>query len=219
MHKQRRKNNKRAAEQAQKKKGECMTSPIPNLENMNIKQLQEELQKQHPEHKKLSDDDFKKLLATLSASGLSPKKALKIDDETVEAFYTHAYNLYNQGKYLEASYIFRFLMLLDMSSPKYILGTAACLHRMKNYSEAAYLYFICGAVDMRNPMPHYHATDCYLNLNQPQMALVSIQLCLNAAQDQPQYAIIKERAELLKASLHKQLTQELMKSKSEEKAK
>ncbi len=154
------------------------------------------------------------LLTEAMNKGVMPKHALHLGDEAMEAIYGQGYNLYNQGRYKEASYIFRLLMLLDYMTPKYALGLAASLHRLKDYNTAANVYLLCGTLDTSNPLPHYHAADCYLQLQLPVMAVFSLDLAISAAGDQPQYAIIKERAMLMRDTLDKQLKAE---QKGEEK--
>lgn len=141
--------------------------------------------------------------------GVMPKHALQLGDDTMEAIYSQAYTLYNQGRYKEASYIFRMLMLLDYATPKYPMGFAACLHRQKDYKSAANVYLLCGTLDSTNPLPHYHAADCYIQLNFPMMALFSLRLTIKTAGAQPQYAIIKERATLMEKALKKQVKEEI----------
>lgn len=136
--------------------------------------------------------------------GALPKQALHLSDEAMEAIYGQGYNLYNQGRYKEASYVFRLLMLLDYMTPKYALGLAASLHRLKEYTSAANVYLLCGTLDTKNPLPHYHAADCYMQLNMPVMAIFSLDLAITAAGSQTQYSIIKERALLMKDTLEKQ---------------
>ena len=145
------------------------------------------------------------LLSEAANKGVMPKHALQLGDDTMEAIYSQAYNLYNQGRYKESSYIFRLLMLLDYMTPKYILGLAACLHRMKDYKNAANIYLLCGTLDTTNPLPHYHAADCYIQLDMPVLAIFSLGLAINASGDQPQYAVVKERATLMKEALDKQV--------------
>jgi type III secretion system low calcium response chaperone LcrH/SycD len=150
-------------------------------------------------------DTLKSILSQAINSGIMPRQALKLSDDTMEAIYGQAYNLYNQGKYKEASYVFRLLMLLDYLTTKYMMGLAACLHRLHDYKQAANTYLLCGTLDSKNPLPHYHAADCYLQLQAPLLASFSLGLAVAAAADQPQYAIIKERASLMKEALNQQM--------------
>jgi hypothetical protein len=53
-------------------------------------------------------------------------------------------------------------------------------------------------------MTHYHAADCYLQMNAFEMATLSLTMAIDAAGDQPQYAVIKQRATLMKASIQLQ---------------
>jgi type III secretion system low calcium response chaperone LcrH/SycD len=164
-------------------------------------------------------DTVAALLSEAANKGVMPKHALQLGDDTMEAIYSQGYNLYNQGRYKEASYIFRLLMLLDYMTPKYILGLAACLHRMKDYKSAANIYLLCGTIDSTNPLPHYHAADCYIQLGVPMLAIFSLRLAISAAADQPQYAVVKERAILMRDALNKQVMSETAPQQKEEQKK
>jgi type III secretion system low calcium response chaperone LcrH/SycD len=156
-------------------------------------------------------DTILALLSEATDKGMMPKHALQLGDDTMEAIYSQGYNLYNQGRYQEASYIFRLLMLLDYMTTKYILGLGACMHRMKNYKDAANIYLLCSTLDTTNPLPHFHAADCYIQLDVPTLAIFSLGLAITAAGDQPQYAIVKERASLMREALDKQLKERVAK--------
>lgn len=179
-----------------------------DFDKMDINKLTDTLQKINFGAGKPAEDTLKLIMEKVVAKGIMPKEALRIGDDTMEAIYTQAYNLYNQGRYKESSYIFRLLMLLDYSTPKYTLGLAACLHRMKDYVNASNLYLLCAAFDPKNPMPHYHAADCYLQMNVTELAILSLNMAISVAADQPQYAVLKERATLLKNGLEDQLKEE-----------
>ena len=157
---------------------------------------------------KPTKDTIKALLTQAMTKGIMPKTALRIGDETMEAMYAQGYNLYNQGKYKEASYAFRLLMLLDYLTPKYVLGLAACLHRLKDYKNAANIYLLCGTLDSKNPLPHYHAADCYIQLGALPLAVFSLDVAMVSAGEQSQYSIIKERARLMRETLNKEILRE-----------
>ncbi|MBS0654706.1 MAG: SycD/LcrH family type III secretion system chaperone [Verrucomicrobia bacterium] len=181
-------------------------STNPNeYDAMDLPKIQESLQKINFAAGEKARVELKEILESSLKKGIMPKTALQINDDTMEAIYTQGYNLYNMGKYKEASYVFRLLMMLDFSTPKYILGLAACSHRLKDYSNASNLYLLCAALDPTNPLPHFHAADCYLQLSSPSIACISLGMAITAAGDQPQYALIRERASLMKAALDQQL--------------
>jgi type III secretion system low calcium response chaperone LcrH/SycD len=198
-----------------------------------VKKIEEILAKSEAEHEDLTvlggdkiakltaaaggpaKDTVAALLSAAGNKGIMPRHALQLGDDTMEAIYGQGYNLYNQGRYKEASYIFRLLMLLDYMTPKYILGLAACLHRLKDYKTATNVYLLCGTIDATNPLPHYHAADCYIQLGIPLLATFSLGLAIKAAGDQPQYSIVKERATLMREALYKQLKEEADKKLAE----
>ena len=173
--------------------------------NMDVTQMQDALQRLNMDAGEKAQEELKKILTAALEKGVMPKTALKLDDMVMEAIYAQGYTLYNHGKYKEASYIFRLLMLLDFTTPKYVLGLAACLHRMKDYTNAANLYMIVAGLEPTNPLPHFHATDCYLQLNAPGLATISLGMAITAAGEQVQYKLIKERAELMKSAIIQQI--------------
>lgn len=179
-------------------------------DKMNVAEIQDRLQRVNfGAPGKKAETAVKQIMEVALKKGIMPKQALQISDDTMEAIYTQAYTLYNQAKYRDASYIFRLLMLLDFTTPKYVLGLAACAHRMQEYTNAANLYFLCAALDPTNPLPHFHATDCYIQLKAIAIAAYSLQLAIEAAGVQPQFESIKKRAELMKEALDKQLDEQL----------
>lgn len=177
-----------------------------DYDKMNVPEIQEKLQQiNFGAPGKKAETAVKQIMEAALKKGIMPKQALQISDDTMEAIYTQAYTLYNQSKYRDASYVFRLLMLLDFTTPKYVLGLAACAHRLSDFTNAANLYFLCAALDPTNPIPHFHSTDCYIQLGATAIASYSLQLAIEAAGDQPQYQTIKQRAELMKEALDKQI--------------
>jgi type III secretion system low calcium response chaperone LcrH/SycD len=172
-----------------------------DVEKMDLGKIQDTLGRLNFAAGKKAEEALKVLLEGAAKKGIMPRTALKIGDDSMEAVYAQAYNLYNQGKYKESSHIFRFLILLDMMEPRYSLGLAACMHRLKDFTNAANMYLLSAALDTTNPMPHYHAADCYLQMNAFQIAIISLEMAINACAEQPQYAVLKERASLLKKGL------------------
>ncbi len=182
-----------------------MDAHTTDVDKMNVEQIQDALQRVNVKAGEQARATIQALLEGALKKGVMPREALKIDDNTMEGLYAHGYNLYNQGKYKDASYMFRLLLMLDFASAKYTLGLAACLHRMQEYQNAANMYLLCTALDPTNPIPHYHSIDCYLKLDAIEFALIAVNLTIQACADQPQYKVLKERTLLLKDGLNAQL--------------
>lgn len=137
--------------------------------------------------------------------GMLPKDALGLSDAVVEGIYAQAYRLYNTGKYSEASHLFRMLVMLNTTESKYILGLAACFHMLKEYLNAVQTYSMCSILDPENPIPHYHASDCYVQMKDNLSAIIALDLTVQRAGNKPEYSKIKERALLTIESLKNSL--------------
>src|SRR6185295_13804008 len=93
-----------------------------DFEHMDLDKMQDVLQRVNFDAGKQAEDALKTIMENVLNKGIMPKTALKLGDDTMEAIYAQAYNLYNLGRYKESSYIFRLLVLLDFTTPKYVLG-------------------------------------------------------------------------------------------------
>ena len=137
--------------------------------------------------------------------GMSPKEAMGLSNSYLENVYAQAYRLYNTGKYAEAAHLFRILIMFNAMEPKYMLGLAACFHMLKEYVNAIQTYTMCSALDPHNPIPHYHSSDCFIQMKEYLSAMLCLELAIERAGDKPEYAKMKERAQLSLESLKKQV--------------
>lgn len=150
-----------------------------------------------------SSTKMKGMAGEVLQKGQVPKDILGINDAMMEGIYGQAYRLYNTGKYKDAMQLFRLLIMLNASETKYTMGLAACFHMLKEYRSAVETYAICGVLDMTNPIPHFHASDCYIQMGDPLAALVSLEMAIKRSGNKPEYATLKDRALLTIQSLRK----------------
>lgn len=156
--------------------------------------------------KETRGEDYADLAAKAFKGNLSIKTLAGVSDEKEEAIYGQAYLLYNTGRYREAAEIFRVLITVNSTEPKYMVGLAACFHMLKEYDAAISTYMICTFLDPQNPLPHFHLSDCYLQLNDTLSAKVALKEAINRAGDKPQFKTLKERSEITLAGLEKEET-------------
>jgi type III secretion system low calcium response chaperone LcrH/SycD len=156
---------------------------------------------------KKSGKTVKKLTKESLEKRLIPKNMVGISDQMVEGIYGQAYRLYNAGKYKDAVKVFRTLLVFNPNEPKYTMGMAACFHMMKEYKAAIDTYAICSVHDPNNPIPHFHATDCYVNLNDPASAIISLKLAVKRAGEKPEFKPLKDRAKMMIEKLSKKVKQ------------
>lgn len=152
-----------------------------------------------------SRDSMQKVFENILQKGMTPKAAMGVSDAQMDGYYALAYRLYNSGKFEQASSVFRLLVVLDSSDPKYALGLAACLHMLKAYADAAKIYTICSYLDPNNPIPQFHASDCYLQMRDSVSALLALELAVKRAGNKPEYQVLKDRALLTIDSIKKEL--------------
>jgi len=148
-------------------------------------------------------------IAKATRKGASPKDALGLTDAMVEGVYGQAYRLYNTGKYKEAIQIFRLLVMINATEPKYAMGLAACFHMSKDYKTAANTYAVVGVIDPENPISFYHASDCYIQMGDPVSALISLEMAMKRAGDKPEFKTLKDRAMMTIESLKKETAKAL----------
>lgn len=138
----------------------------------------------------------------------APYEAIGVNASYMENVYAQAYQLYNSGKYVDAGQLFRLLMTLDPMEIRYALGLAASFHQLHDYRDAINTYLICNLLDAHNPIPHYHASDCFLQLNDIPSAVLSLQLAIEQASTRPEHTMLKERAHMTLQSLKQRVSAE-----------
>lgn len=150
-----------------------------------------------------NDQTVKDAISRATRKGASPKDALGLTDAMVEGVYGQAYRLYNTGKYKEAIQIFRLLVMINSTEPKYAMGLAACFHMAKDYKTAVNAYAIVQVIDPDNPISFYHASDCFIQMGDPASALISLDMAIERAGEKPEFKTLKDRAALTADSLRK----------------
>lgn len=147
----------------------------------------------------------REMLKDFNEKGLVLKDFLKIQPEVIDKFYEHGYNLFQAGRYKEALRAFEVLHHLDISNASYIFSKAACYHYLKEYRLAAGNYLQCISLDAKNPLPYFYLSDCFRNNTEYPAALCAISSVIYLTKNQPEYALLKEKAELEEKSLEEMI--------------
>ncbi len=154
------------------------------------------------------DEKFQKaysdIMNRMFKDGMTPKDAMGVNNNVLESIYAQAYRLYNTGKYIEAVHLFRILIMMNVTEPKYTLGLAACFHMLKEYKNAIQTYTMCSTIDPDTPIPYYHSSDCFIQMKDYLSAMLCLQLAIDKSENKPEFAKIKERAMMSLDSLKQQ---------------
>lgn len=142
---------------------------------------------------------------TFTEGTLPPQNAMGMSNEMVEGLYGQAYRLYNTGKYQDAMQMFRLLVMINPSDPRYTLGLAASMHLLKEFKSAIELYTVCSILDAESPIPLYHISDCYLQTQDKLSAMIALEMAVKRSGDKPEFQTLKDRAAMTAKSLRKEL--------------
>lgn len=145
--------------------------------------------------------------------GATVKEALGLTDENLEQVYAVAYTRYQQGAYQDAAALFRYLVSLDPNTYKFVLGLAAAHHKLHQYQPAANLYVLASLRAPSDPVPYFHVADCYIRLEDTEMARSALYLCISHCKS-PESATMKERAQLILNALEGKSPEPEKKSKA-----
>lgn len=146
-----------------------------------------------------------KMLVKVFEQGMAPKDVLNFSKADMTQIYSFAYSLFSGGKYAQACEMFKMLMVLDPYQIDFVKALGVCYHRMKNYKFALNAYSLNSVLAPDDPVPLFYAYDCYKNLNEPIACGMMLCKLIKVAGDKPEYAKLKERAEMLLGVLEKEI--------------
>lgn len=130
-----------------------------------------------------------------------PMDAMGLDHNTVESMYIQAVHFYNTAQYAESARAFHALLILQPAESKFYIGLGACHQMLGDYQNAITAYGAVGIYDPENPVPHYHASDCYAKQDLIAAAIAELEIAIELCGSQAQYAMMKDRSVLTIQSL------------------
>jgi type III secretion system low calcium response chaperone LcrH/SycD len=107
--------------------------------------------------------------SSFELGGLSPA--------SLKTLYGFAYRFYRDGHYDKARDFFRFLVLIQSEDKKHWMGLGGAEQMCENYSPALQAYAFATVLDPTDPMPHFHAAECYARLEQWEQAHKALAAC------------------------------------------
>ncbi|WDE09411.1 SycD/LcrH family type III secretion system chaperone [Thalassomonas haliotis] len=129
-----------------------------------------------------------------------------LDENTMEAIYYVAYNLYQNSKYEDALKVFKFLGLFDHLEKKYLMGIGSCQQMLQQYKDAINSYSMAALLDIKDPTPPLHAAECYLALGDFEKAASGFTAALEFADNQAGFYEVKDKATKMLAVIKNKLS-------------
>ncbi|MFZ0566327.1 MAG: tetratricopeptide repeat protein, partial [Chlamydiales bacterium] len=102
---------------------------------------------------------------------------------------------YQKDQHEESAISFRWLVILNPFEIKYWMGLAANQQLLDQFEKALHSYAIASLLDQANPLPHYHAYECYESLNHKEDAKKALDLAYERAKTDESYKEIKSKIE------------------------
>ena len=134
-----------------------------------------------------SQEKVDDLLADYFSRGGTFKELKNLSDDSMEAIYSVAFNLYQGGRYDEAKKVFQFLCFYDHYNKKYFLGLGACQMMQQDFETAVELFSFASALDTDDPRAMLYIGDCHMAMGKPAAAKVAYETAAEWAGDQEEY--------------------------------
>lgn len=120
-------------------------------------------------------------------------------DET--AAYSYAFSLYQGGNYTQATTLFSELVLLNPFDEKLWRGLASSRQMSQEYEAALQAWALVALLQESDPLPHFHAAECYLSLHDTEEAMKALDVAEMRAQNAPEtYRELNDQIALLRRS-------------------
>lgn len=161
-----------------------------------------------PEERK----QYRTLLTSMCSGQVSLGEEFGVTYKMLMVLHAHANRLYSNGQYKNACAAFILLSTLCPDEPDYLFSVGACHHMLQNYHDAILAYKSSFYID-RKPFPLFHIADCYIKLNDLDSAVIYLELTKSLAGDDPEFAALKERAQMIEENLFMEQITEATKGK------
>ena len=111
--------------------------------------------------------------------GISEDKISPISLQLECQFYGAAFEFYENGNYREATKLFTQLVLTDPYSENYWRGLASSKQMVKDYQASLHGWSMVALFQENDPLPHFHAAECCLALDDKEDALKALDAALS----------------------------------------
>lgn len=124
-----------------------------------------------------------------------------MNDEDLKTVYQRAIELYNSDQAQDASLAFGILIRERPFSKSFWMGLAASRQKLKEFEKALEAYAMTSLIDDQDPLPHYHASQCYVAINNKEEAIKAINLAEALAFNNQKFSGSMDRIQKFKNDL------------------
>ncbi len=116
--------------------------------------------------------------------GISSQQALSVPEELEHKLYSTAFGLYERGDWTAASELFTQLVLTDPFCQDYWRALAGSKQMAKDYLGAVHAWGLVALLKEEDPLPHFHAAECFLSMNEKQEAIKALDAALQFCKEE-----------------------------------
>ena len=135
------------------------------------------------------------------ADGQTPQQVIGFSQQAMAELYRGAYLLFQQHEYAKATEAFLFLATLNVHNHDYWLGLGMSTQMCHHYEEAIDAYEMAALCDLASPIPYFYLAKCLFAIHDRASALQAIELAIEMADDNDEYADLKQQAKAAQRTL------------------
>ena len=150
---------------------------------------------------RIDEEQLKKALRQVgkSTDGANQMQVSQFTNEDISLLYSLGYGLYEKGDYKDAKTVFQRLVLARPHEKKYWMGLGAALQMVKEFEDALTSWAMVSLINDHDPLPHFHAAECYLSLKKYDEATKAIHCAKERVnyKQYPEHRLIEDKIKKL----------------------
>jgi len=141
--------------------------------------------------------------AEFFAAGGTPGQAWGLDPSDYDTLYAVGHAMHAQRRYADAAAVFRYVNYLNPFDKRFPMALGSCLQMTGEYEQALASFTMASMMDMTDPQPSFHQSECMIALGMVEEARRMLVLVAQQCK-QPAQSVLKSRATALIELLNNQ---------------
>jgi type III secretion system low calcium response chaperone LcrH/SycD len=134
-----------------------------------------------------------------SETNFSSVRSWSVDEQKI--IYTSAFTFYQQKSFEQAVHLFTQLCMANPFQEAFWRGLASSLQMLSKWKDALHAWCISALLADQDPMPHFHAAECFFSMNDREEASKAILQAEKRLDSLANSEMIKTKISLLKELL------------------
>jgi len=149
------------------------------------------------------DRKAEKSFTDLITKGIPLYFTYGLTQEHLDVLFETAYNLYSEKKYKEALSVFARITIWNHFDKRGWIGSGVCWQLLHRYNNAIDCYSCASLIDIKDPLPIFHAIECYIALKMYSDAHSALDVIKTLIKDKPEFVRFKNASTKIEQFLQK----------------